>query len=73
MRIAAYIMRAMLAGSIAQGSNLGLFITDQILFGIGFFALLYSAFNLVLDRFVVISLLVHCYVHPFTQGPHSRR
>ncbi|KAJ7291538.1 hypothetical protein C8J57DRAFT_1458358 [Mycena rebaudengoi] len=50
MRIAAYIMRAMLAGSIAQGSNLGLFITDQILFGIGFFALLYSAFNLVLDR-----------------------
>ncbi|KAJ6552245.1 hypothetical protein DFH09DRAFT_1038858 [Mycena vulgaris] len=50
MRVTAYIMRAIMANSTAQGSNLNLFIADQVLFGVGFFALLYSAYTLVLDR-----------------------
>nr|GAT60570.1 predicted protein [Mycena chlorophos] len=50
MREAAYIMRAIMAHSTGAGSNLGLYIADQVLLGIGFFALLYSAYTLVLDR-----------------------
>jgi hypothetical protein len=41
-----------MAHSTSAGSNLNLFIVDQVLFGVGFFALLYSAYTLVLDRFV---------------------
>ncbi|KAJ7894099.1 hypothetical protein B0H13DRAFT_2036800, partial [Mycena leptocephala] len=50
MRLAAYITRAILAHSISAGSNRSLFIADEVLFGVGFFALLYSAYTLVLDR-----------------------
>ncbi|KAJ7858460.1 hypothetical protein B0H13DRAFT_2076058, partial [Mycena leptocephala] len=50
MRFAAYIIRAILAHSTSAGSNLSLFIADEVLFGVGFFALLYSAYTLVLDR-----------------------
>ncbi|KAJ7448240.1 hypothetical protein B0H11DRAFT_2289874 [Mycena galericulata] len=50
MRVAAYIMRAIMANSTSKGSNLNLFIADQVFFGIGFFPLLYSAYTLVLDR-----------------------
>ncbi|KAJ7612332.1 hypothetical protein DFH06DRAFT_1243643 [Mycena polygramma] len=53
MRFTAYIIRAVLASSSTQGSNLSLFIADQVLFGVGFFALLYSAYTLVLDRDVL--------------------
>jgi hypothetical protein len=41
-----------MANSTSAGSNLNLFIADQVLFGVVFFALLYSAYTLVLDRFV---------------------
>ncbi|KAJ6588101.1 hypothetical protein B0H19DRAFT_1300596 [Mycena capillaripes] len=50
IRVTAYILRAVLASSTAQGSNLSLFIASQVLFSVGFFALLYSAYSLVLDR-----------------------
>jgi len=53
MRITAYIIRAIMANSTSEGSNLNLFIADQVLFGVGFFALLYSAYTLVLDRDVL--------------------
>ncbi|KAJ7111375.1 hypothetical protein C8R44DRAFT_632920 [Mycena epipterygia] len=53
MRITAFLLRAIMANSSTQGSNLNLFITDQVLFGVGFFALLYSAYTLVLDRDVL--------------------
>ena len=49
VRIVAFVLRAFLAGSETAGENLSLLITDQILFGVGFFALLYSAYTLVLD------------------------
>ncbi|KAJ7125227.1 hypothetical protein C8R44DRAFT_619682 [Mycena epipterygia] len=53
IRVVAFIIRALLAGSTTLGQNLSLFIADEILFGVGFFALLYSAYTLVLDREIV--------------------
>jgi len=50
IRITAFIIRAILAGNVTDADNLGLVIADQILFGVGFFGLLYSAYTLVLDR-----------------------
>ncbi|KAJ7206528.1 hypothetical protein GGX14DRAFT_457198 [Mycena pura] len=54
MRLAAYIIRAIMANSTAEGSQLNVFITDQVLFGVGFFALLYGAYTLVLDRNILV-------------------
>lgn len=73
VRIAAFTIRAVLAGSESAGETLGLFIADQILFGVGFFGLLYSAYTLVLDRYACISfldffkLMEHC--HQRTSQP----
>ncbi|KAJ7766304.1 hypothetical protein DFH07DRAFT_1058674 [Mycena maculata] len=53
MRVVAFILRAILIKSTTLQDNLNIFIADQIMFGVGFFALLYSAFTLVLDREVV--------------------
>ncbi|KAJ6453605.1 hypothetical protein C8R45DRAFT_1223178 [Mycena sanguinolenta] len=50
MRVVAFALRAILIASKSLGENLNVFITDEIMFGVGFFALLYSAFTLVLDR-----------------------
>ncbi|KAG7453246.1 uncharacterized protein BT62DRAFT_53761 [Guyanagaster necrorhizus] len=50
IRIAAFTIRAILIASDSAGENLSLFIADQVLFGIGFFGLLYAAYSLVLDR-----------------------
>ncbi|KAJ6612704.1 hypothetical protein B0H10DRAFT_2222894 [Mycena sp. CBHHK59/15] len=50
IRITAYTIRALLAGQESLGENLSLLIADEILFGVGFFGLLYSAYTLVLDR-----------------------
>ncbi|KAJ6583162.1 hypothetical protein DFH09DRAFT_1029581 [Mycena vulgaris] len=50
MRITAYTIRAIIATSSDQASDLSLFFFDQVLLGVGFFALLYSAYTLVLDR-----------------------
>ncbi|KAF8869992.1 hypothetical protein BD779DRAFT_1456166 [Infundibulicybe gibba] len=55
-RITAFVIRALLAGSDSIGHNLSLLISDEILFGVGFFGLLSSAYILVLDRM----LLFHC-------------
>ncbi|KAJ7067483.1 hypothetical protein C8F01DRAFT_980251 [Mycena amicta] len=53
MRLLAFVIRAIMANSTTSGSNLNLFIADQVLFGVGFFALLYSAYTLVLDRHII--------------------
>ncbi|KAJ7118402.1 hypothetical protein C8R43DRAFT_934149, partial [Mycena crocata] len=50
MRVVAFGLRAVLIGSNSLHDNLNIFIADQIMFGVGFFALLYSAYTLVLDR-----------------------
>ncbi|RDB19224.1 hypothetical protein Hypma_013557 [Hypsizygus marmoreus] len=53
IRMISFIIRAVIAGSHSAGHNLGLVITDQVLFNIGYFGLLYSAHALVLDRELV--------------------
>ncbi|KAJ7649040.1 hypothetical protein DFH06DRAFT_1421418 [Mycena polygramma] len=53
IRVTAFIIRAIMANSTSDGSNLDLFIVDQVLFAVGFFALLYSAYTLTLDRDVL--------------------
>lgn len=49
VRIAAFILRSVLVTVAADGEKLGLLIADQVLLGIGYFGLLYSAYTLVLD------------------------
>jgi len=49
VRITAFAIRAVLAGSESAAENLGLLTADEILFGVGFFGLVYSAYTLVLD------------------------
>ncbi|KAJ3502772.1 hypothetical protein NLJ89_g8734 [Agrocybe chaxingu] len=49
IRIAAFTLRIVLTASESAGENIGILIADEILFGVGFFGLLYSAYTLVLD------------------------
>lgn len=50
IRVAAFAMRALLAGSASAGEDENVFIVYDVLYNIGFFGLLYSAYTLVLDR-----------------------
>jgi len=50
IRTAAFVLRAFLAGVATDGQNLNLLITFEIIYNVGFFGLLYSAYTLVLDR-----------------------
>jgi hypothetical protein len=50
VRIAAFTIRAVLAGSKTAGDNLGVVVADEILSSVGYFGLLYSSYTLVLDR-----------------------
>ena len=50
VRVTAFVMRATLAGSASTGSNINLVIGEMIVYSVGFFGLLYSAYTLVLDR-----------------------
>lgn len=49
VRIAAFVLRAILISMDSVGKTLSNLITDEILFGVGFFGLLYSSYTLVLD------------------------
>ncbi|KAG6899180.1 hypothetical protein C0993_012626 [Termitomyces sp. T159_Od127] len=70
VRIAAFIIRAILAGSRSAGENLKLYITDVVLFSVGFFALLYSAYTLVLDRWLLLDAQP---AHGVVRLAHNRR
>lgn len=50
VRVVAFTMRAILAGSESAGQNLNLLVAEEIIYSVGFFGLLYSAYTLVLDR-----------------------
>nr|GAT44468.1 predicted protein [Mycena chlorophos] len=50
VRVVGFLMRAILTAKESLHGNENLFVTAEILFGVGFFALLYSAYTLVLDR-----------------------
>ncbi|KAI0821015.1 hypothetical protein BC629DRAFT_1587347 [Irpex lacteus] len=50
IRITAFTLRAIIAASDTAGQNLNLVVAASIIYGVGFFGLLYSAYTLVLDR-----------------------
>jgi len=56
IRVAAFTIRAVLAGSKKAGETLGLVVADEILSQVGYFSLLYSAYTLVLDRTLLSDL-----------------
>lgn len=64
VRIAAFVLRALLASVAEDGQNLQLFIAYEILYNVGFFGLLYSAYTLVIDRGLISDA-------PLPNGPIS--
>jgi len=65
VRIAAFVLRALLAGVATDGQNINLLLTFEILYNVGFFGLLYSAYTLVMDRGLLSDA-------PLPDGPISR-
>lgn len=52
VRVTAFTMRAILAGSDSAGTNSNLVVAQAVIYSVGFFGLLYSAYTLVVDRYV---------------------
>ncbi|KAF7305249.1 hypothetical protein HMN09_00775700 [Mycena chlorophos] len=50
LRIVGFLLRAIVIANKSLHTNENPFVAAEVLFGVGFFALLYSAFTLVLDR-----------------------
>jgi cytochrome b561 len=50
VRVVAFAMRAVLAKVESAGENFNLVLAQQIIYGVGFFGILYSAYIMVLDR-----------------------
>lgn len=50
VRVASFILRAVLAGSESAGEDKGLLIANTVLFSVGVSGVLYSTFELVFDR-----------------------
>lgn len=71
VRLTAFIIRSILAGSDTAGQNLGLLIADEVLFGVGFFGLLYSAYTLVLDRRLLTDVPLN--TDPLSRFTQNRR
>jgi len=71
IRVAAFTIRAVLAGSKAAGETLGLVIADVILSSVGYFSLLYSSYTLVLDRTILSDL--RAANHPILKFTQDRR
>ncbi|KAF8963766.1 hypothetical protein BDZ97DRAFT_975361 [Flammula alnicola] len=53
IRLAAFAIRAALISLDSAGRNINVLIADEILFGVGYFSLLYSAYTLVLDLEII--------------------
>ncbi|KAF8963815.1 hypothetical protein BDZ97DRAFT_976663 [Flammula alnicola] len=53
IRLAAFAIRAALISLDSAGQNINILIADEILFGVGYFSLLYSAYTLVLDLEII--------------------
>jgi hypothetical protein len=53
VRVVAFAMRAALTKSESAGENFDLVLAQQIIYGVGFFGVLYSAYIMVLDREVI--------------------
>ncbi|KAF9066022.1 hypothetical protein BDP27DRAFT_1228246 [Rhodocollybia butyracea] len=50
IRVTAFVLRAVSIGVTSAGESEGVFIATEVLFSVGFFGLLYSAYTLVVDR-----------------------
>jgi len=55
IRIASFIVRAVLTSNSNAAQSLSVYIAEQVLLSIGFFALLFSAYTLVMDRTDIIN------------------
>jgi len=73
IRVTAFVMRAVLAGSSGAASNLGLVIGESIVYSVGFFGLLYSTYTLVLDREIVGGLKANYPLSKITSNRHVIR
>ncbi|KAH9915888.1 uncharacterized protein B0H18DRAFT_1124569 [Fomitopsis serialis] len=63
MRVVSFALRSALAGSTAAATNENVLIAYEVLYNIGFFGVLYSAYTLVLERESLIDMdtfLVYC-------------
>lgn len=52
VRVVAFVIRAVLSVSATAGNDINLVVAQMVIFNIGFSGLLYSAYGLVLDRYV---------------------
>lgn len=73
IRVTAFVMRAVLAGSDGAGTNLGLCIGESIVYSVGFFGLLYSAYTLVLDREILTGRVARNPISRITSNRHLIR
>jgi len=53
VRVVSFAMRALLTKSESAGENFDLVLAQQIIYGVGFFGILYSAYIMVLDREII--------------------
>ncbi|EKM53597.1 uncharacterized protein PHACADRAFT_211270 [Phanerochaete carnosa HHB-10118-sp] len=63
IRTTAFTLRAILAGSNTAGNNINVYIAESVIYSVGFFGLLYSAYTLVLNRMNMLR------VRPSYDGP----
>jgi len=73
IRVTAFVMRAVLAGSDSAGTDFGLFIGESIVYSVGFFGLLYSVYTLVLDREILSGSVVNTPISRITSNRHIIR
>jgi len=71
IRVAAFTIRAIFAGSEAAGETLELYLAYVILSSVGYFSLLYSSYTLVLDRTLLSDL--RAANHPILKFTQDRR
>ncbi|CCM02951.1 uncharacterized protein FIBRA_05066 [Fibroporia radiculosa] len=66
VRIIAFILRAVLAGSSSAAHNEHVLIAEEVIYSVSFFGMLYSAYTLVLDRESLIDMDV---IMSYSPGP----
>lgn len=59
IRVAAFTLRSVLAGSESAAEKLDVLITNQVIYNVGFFGVLYSVYTLVLDRQLLAGIELH--------------
>ncbi|KAF9648708.1 hypothetical protein BDM02DRAFT_3143842 [Thelephora ganbajun] len=73
VRVVSFAMRAALAKSATAGQNFDLVLSQQIIYGVGFFGILYSAYIMVLDREFIKGTAGHSPLSRITGNRHLIR